>query len=519
MQNLEFGKKVRELRKARHYSQFQLSSLLGLTYQAVSKWETQGVVPDRTVCDKLSGLLGFDFTPILEDNLTPDEAGEIVNRQKAALWKKARERLTELYGEDPPLAVRNRFLVEENMLRGGKGIILFDILAKVREDAKKKGARFAAPGSECFVSWLLGATDVNPMEPHLRCPKCKKVVFHPEVQSGWDLKDEFCECGGRMEPDGQNIPVETCVISAEHLYEFFRCPVDTDYIDEASRIILNCGEQYFAMEQFREEEREEYETDPETGGFVIDPETGKKILNHYMPMSALIFKPKKKQKNRKPERIPGPAELVDWGYKPGQPSIVLMGGFIDPPYLQKPGPFRSSPDELVRQEIMERALKDYWAYHSAEMEERTGLKFPDLERYKGKLTFGKYITLICSVNTLYMTSGPEELAEITGKADLTELPLSIEDIWTLISRSTAYPGYMSGATTEIMLKTAHGNYLAGDYLPGIQERDRKLFREMGLPDWYETYAGNVFAVCWRTPYIDLGIRMLEDARQKIREGK
>ena len=304
MENLRFAQKVAELRKAKGYSQYQLGSLVGVTYQAVSKWETKGIVPKRTVVDKLCGVLGFDFNPIIDDNLAPDEAERLVNKQKEALWARAEERMKELFGEEPPLPVVNRFIVERNMLHRGKCVILFDILSEIRKAARQKQARFDASGCECFVSWLLGATDVNPLEPHLRCPRCRKTVFHPEAQSGWDLKEQFCECGGRMEPDGQNIPVETCILGDGDLYESFRCDVDTGFLDEAERIILTYGEQFFAMERYREFEREELD---------LDPETGKKVRMKRLPISVLMFFPKKKAKIRKPEKITGPAEVISWG--------------------------------------------------------------------------------------------------------------------------------------------------------------------------------------------------------------
>lgn len=510
MTNTRFGEKVKELRKAQGLSQWQLGNLVNVTYQAVSKWETKGIVPERTTVDRLCGILGFDFNPIIDDNLTPDEAEKLINRQKETLWDRTEERMKELYGDDLPLPVINRFIVERNMLHRSKSIIMFDILAEVRKAARQKQARFDAAGCECFVSWLMGATDVNPLEPHLRCPKCRRMEFHPEVQSGWDLKDQMCECGGRMEPDGQNIPVETCIMGDSNLYESFSCDVDIGFIDEAERIILTYGEQFFFMEKTREGGGEEYG---------LDPETGEKVKIQHLPISSLIFRPKRKAKIRKPEKITGPAELINWGLRTEQPVIVLMGGFYEPSYLAGPSPFRSSPDELVRPEIMERALRDYWEYLPGWLEKRCETKLPDIEPYLDKLTFGQFVTLLCSAHNLYLVSGPEELAEKTGVEDLAELPLSMEDMWNLIGRCTPYPGYMSGAAGEILTKTREGKYLGGPYLPGPQPRDRKLFRELNLPDWFETFVSNVFCLCWRTPYIDLAIRLLEDARRKIREGK
>ena len=511
MENPEFGKKVAELRNAKGYSQYQLAMLTGVTFQAVSKWETKGTVPKRTTCEKLSSLLGYDFDIIINENLSPDEAEALVSEQKKTLWAKAEKKMKELYGEDLPLQVENRFVLERKTLHHGKSVILFDALAKVRETARQKQARFDASGCECFVSWLLGATDVNPLEPHLRCPKCRRAEFHPEVQSGWDLKEKTCECGGRMIPDGQFIPVETCFLGEEKPYESFHCETDTDFLEEAERILLTYGEQFFSMEIVREGGGET-KTD-------IDPESGEMMTFMSLPISSLIFRQKKKAKARKPEKISGPAEIVNWGERTGCPTITLFSGFYSPSYLWKPVPFDKDPNELVQQPILERALKDYWKYMDVEINSRTNIVFPDLTPYLGRLTFGKFVTLLCSVNNLYLTSGPEELAEKTGFADLTELPLSMEDLWKLISRSTAYPGYMSGAAAEILVKIRGGQYLTGPYLPGVHARDRKLFREMNLPDWFETYASNVFCLCYRSIYIDLGMRLLDDARRKIRDGK
>ena len=517
MDKIAIGLKIKEERKKRGFSQLQLGTLCGLTDKAVSKWENGKAIPDRTVCEKLSGLLGFDLDIMINEDLPPDEAEKLVNKQINKLWEKAEERMKELYGEDPPLQVENRFIMERDMLHSSRCIILFDILAKVKEAAIRKPARFDANGSDCFLSFLLGATAVNPMEPHLRCPKCKKVEFHPEVQSGWDLEEKVCECGARMEADGQDIPVESYILGGTGKYEYFKCAVDTDFFDEAEKIILNYGEQFFAMERYHEEEEEGWLKDPILGQQVYNPETGEKERYHYMPLSVLLFAPKKKAKIQKPERISGPSEMINWGRESPYPAICLMGGFIEPSYLANPSPFRSTPDKLVRQDIMERALKDYWEFWGFVLEERTDLKFPDLTPYIGKLTFGKFVTLICSVNNLYMCSGPEELAKKVGFDDLTELPLSREDLWKMICSRTPYPGYMTGTVGEIMWNTAGGKYLKNDYSAGPTERDRKLFREMNLPEWFEDYAAEFMILCYRRPYIDLAIRLLEDARQKIRE--
>ena len=44
--NITLGTKIRELRKARNLSQETLAQILGVSFQAVSKWENGTTMPD-----------------------------------------------------------------------------------------------------------------------------------------------------------------------------------------------------------------------------------------------------------------------------------------------------------------------------------------------------------------------------------------------------------------------------------------------------------------------------------------
>ena len=516
MKDYNFANKLTELRKARGYSQESLGRLMGVSDKAVSKWENGNSKPRASACAKLASLLGVDVDQLMDsDFLTQDEADMILENQRKALWEKAEKRMEELYGEDPPLRIMNHFITERNALHRCNAVIIFDVLARVNHAARQSRKGFYAGGSTCFTSWLLGATEVNPLEAHVYCPRCHRVEFYPEFSSGWDIPEKACECGARMIPDGHSIPVETCVIAGESSFSFFMCDVDLDFIKEAEDIILTYGEQFFGMQIFREEGSTDYERSPE-GEIVKDPKTRKPIPVTWLPLSSIMFTPKKKAKVRKPDKISGPSELMNWGKRIGQPTIVLLGGFYGPHYLSKPTPFKSTPDELVKQDVMERALKDYWNYKRT-LDMTANMKLPDLTNYIGKLTFETFITFICSANNVYMTSGPEELADKAGFKDFVDMPLSVEELWKVIIQNNANIGYMSGIALDILWKASHGMYLCNDYQQLIGTRERKLFQEMNLPDWFASFASNMIRLCYRCNCIELGIRLLEDARRKIRD--
>ena len=69
-----------------------------------------------------------------------------------------------------------------------------------------------------FVATLMGITEVNPLSPHYRCPKCKYSSFEDEngtsygenYSSGFDLPDKTCpNCGEDLIKDGQDMPFAT----------------------------------------------------------------------------------------------------------------------------------------------------------------------------------------------------------------------------------------------------------------------------------------------------------------------
>lgn len=69
MDPVKVGSAIKTLRRGAGYTQHQLADLMGVTDQAVSKWERGLSVPDVSIVTKLSVLLNVDVDNLLEGNI------------------------------------------------------------------------------------------------------------------------------------------------------------------------------------------------------------------------------------------------------------------------------------------------------------------------------------------------------------------------------------------------------------------------------------------------------------------
>ncbi|MDE5867193.1 MAG: helix-turn-helix domain-containing protein [Lachnospiraceae bacterium] len=65
------SKYLQFLRKSHNYTQDDLAKRLGISRQAVSKWETGTAIPDLEVLLKISKLYNITINDILEPNIQP----------------------------------------------------------------------------------------------------------------------------------------------------------------------------------------------------------------------------------------------------------------------------------------------------------------------------------------------------------------------------------------------------------------------------------------------------------------
>lgn len=68
MDQERIGKLIKELRKKNNLTQAELAESLGVTYQAVSKWENGKNIPDISILKELSNKYNIDINDLLEGN-------------------------------------------------------------------------------------------------------------------------------------------------------------------------------------------------------------------------------------------------------------------------------------------------------------------------------------------------------------------------------------------------------------------------------------------------------------------
>ncbi|MCR5307395.1 MAG: PolC-type DNA polymerase III, partial [bacterium] len=150
------------------------------------------------------------------------------------LQRMVNENVHKLYGNELPLIVKERLDKELNSIITNKFCSVYYmshiLVKKSLEDGYLVGSRGSVGSS--FVATMMNITEVNPLSPHYRCPRCKfssfkmneeekeKYGIRPieielqeklkNVDSGFDLPDAICPiCGTPLKKDGHDIPFET----------------------------------------------------------------------------------------------------------------------------------------------------------------------------------------------------------------------------------------------------------------------------------------------------------------------
>ena len=133
----------------------------------------------------------------------PGADDEIMNMA----YSKARR----MYGENLPPIVEARLKQELTPIIAHGFSVLYLIAQRLVKKSNDDGYLVGSRGSvgSSFVAAMTGISEVNPLPPHWRCPKCQysKFITDGSVSSGYDLPDMDCPvCGYPLTKDGHDIP-------------------------------------------------------------------------------------------------------------------------------------------------------------------------------------------------------------------------------------------------------------------------------------------------------------------------
>ncbi len=150
-----------------------------------------------------------NIRPVPKGNFPPKIDGSAEDIERIA-----RETAESLYGNPLPKEVEDRLQRELKSVIGNGYADLYNIARLLVKHSREEGYVVGSRGSvgSSFLAYCAQITEVNSLQPHYRCPKCKnsEFIYDEQYDSGHDMPDKNCPvCGEAYVKDGHNIPFET----------------------------------------------------------------------------------------------------------------------------------------------------------------------------------------------------------------------------------------------------------------------------------------------------------------------
>ncbi|MDR0863040.1 MAG: helix-turn-helix domain-containing protein [Oscillospiraceae bacterium] len=135
---IPIGQKIRALRRERDLTQEELAELLGVSVQAVSKWETGGGLPDISQLPPLASVFAVSSDELLGINVADEEAEvqRLVDEVYAPVWRgEVEDSQGYMYGKYRELLKRypGNLNILSSMLGNGVNIYSFQLDDKPEE--------------------------------------------------------------------------------------------------------------------------------------------------------------------------------------------------------------------------------------------------------------------------------------------------------------------------------------------------------------------------------------------------
>lgn len=157
----------------------------------------------------IADMIDEGILPVPKGKFPPKIAGA-----EDTLRETCMKRAHEIYGNPLPELIQSRLDTELNSIIGNGYAVMYVsaqmLVHKSNSDGYLVGSRGSVGSS--FAATMAGITEVNPLDPHYICPKCKHLEWGDMqlYDCGIDMPEKECpECGTLMKRDGYTIPFAT----------------------------------------------------------------------------------------------------------------------------------------------------------------------------------------------------------------------------------------------------------------------------------------------------------------------